>query len=235
MKPKIIAVIPARGCNDEIEHLNIKELGGKPMLAYTIETALKSEYIHRIVVSTEDERVAKVAKKYGAEIPFLRPVELIGEQVSLAEVSKHALLELEKKDDDRFDIVVTLLPNSPFRTNKDVDSAISMLLEKGYISVMSVVEEKDFFWIKDGAKMIPLTHRDAVRRNDCIPIYREAGGIYVAGRKNFSISNQINGEIGYYVMSEHNGRAINSLYDLFTSERLIKLPSDLIHGLLNAE
>lgn len=234
MKPKIIAVIPARGCNDEIEHLNIKELGGKPMLAYTIETALESAHIQRIVVSTEDERVAEVATKYGAEIPFLRPVELIGEQVSLAEVVKHALMKLEKKDYG-FDIVVTLLPNSPFRTSKDVDSAINMLIEQGYASVMSMVEEKDFFWIKDGAKMIPLTHKNAVRRNDCIPIYREAGGIYAALRENFSISNQFNDKMGYYVMSEHNGRAINSLYDLFTSERLIKLPSELIHGLLNSE
>ena len=235
MRHKIIAIIPARGSNDEIDHLNIKELGGSPLIIYSIEAALKSTYIQRIIVSTEDRRIARIAEEYGGEAPFLRPVELVGDQVGLDEIVRHALMELEKKGNNTFDIVVTLLPNSPFRTKKDIDAAIGMLINTPYDSVISVVEKRDYFWIEDESKMIPLTHRGVLRRDDCVPIYKETGGIYVVWRANYASSNHFGEKIGYYIMSEHNARTINTLYDLFTSERLIKLPSELIERLLSSE
>ena len=72
---KILAIIPARGGSKGIVGKNIKELNGKPLIAYTIEEAKKSEYINRIVVSTDNEEIANISKKYGAEVPFLRPLE----------------------------------------------------------------------------------------------------------------------------------------------------------------
>jgi len=235
MQHRIIAIIPARGSNDEVDHLNIKQLGGKPLLVYTIEAALQSAHVQRVIVSTEDRKIARIAQENGAEVPFLRPVELVGDRVGLADVAKHVLVALEKNENTVFDIVITLLPNCPFRTSKDIDSAVGMLIKGPYDSVMSVVEERDFFWIEEKPRMVPLTHRHALRRKDCVPIYREAGGLYVVWRANYAGSNHFGENIGYYIINQHNGRTINTLYDLFTSERLIRLPSELIEGLLNSE
>src|SRR4030043_381549 len=90
-KYKVVCVIPARGGSKGVPRKNIKNLAGKPLIAYTIEQALQSQYIDRTIVSTEDKEIADIAKQYGAEVPFMRPKDLAGDLVATVDVLLHAI------------------------------------------------------------------------------------------------------------------------------------------------
>ena len=92
-----LAVIPARGGSKRIPHKNIKEFNGKPMIAYSIEAALKSDCFDRVIVSTDDVEIADIARSYGAEVPFLRPAELSNDHVGTLPVIKHTVEWFDKK------------------------------------------------------------------------------------------------------------------------------------------
>ncbi|MBI4118605.1 MAG: acylneuraminate cytidylyltransferase family protein [Parcubacteria group bacterium] len=123
----IVAIIPARGGSKGIPGKNIIPLGGKPLIAYSIETAKRSKLISRIIVTTDDEKIAAVAREYGAEVPFIRPAELAQDDTLPAPVLKHALEFLRDKEGVTPDIVVWLEPPCPFRTAEEVDRAIVAL------------------------------------------------------------------------------------------------------------
>lgn len=126
---KILCLILARGGSQRIPHKNIKLLGGKPLIAYTIECAKKSKYINRIIVSTDSDSVSLVAQDYGAEAPFRRPANISKSDSSEFDAFMHALEWLKKNDDYIPDIIVKLFPTSPFRKASTVDKAIKLLLE----------------------------------------------------------------------------------------------------------
>jgi len=138
-KYKVVCVIPARGGSKGVPRKNIKILGSKPLIAYTIEQALQSKYIDRIVVSTEDREIADISKQYGAEVPFMRPVVLAGDQVATIDVLLHAINWLEE-DKYAFDIIVLLHTTTPLRVVKDIDSCIEMLLGTKADNIFSVTE-----------------------------------------------------------------------------------------------
>jgi len=138
-KYKVVCVIPARGGSKGVPRKNIKILGSKPLIAYTIEQALQSKYIDRIVVSTEDREIADISRQYGAEVPFMRPVVLAGDQVATIDVLLHAINWLEE-DKYAFDIIVLLHTTTPLRAVKDIDSCIEMLLGTKADNIFSVTE-----------------------------------------------------------------------------------------------
>lgn len=107
MKPKILAIIPARGGSKGIPRKTIRFLHGKPLIAYTIEVALSSRYIDRVVVSTEDEEIAEISQIYGADV-ILRPLELAQDDVTLDPVIFHAVDTIEREESTRYELVVTL-------------------------------------------------------------------------------------------------------------------------------
>jgi len=117
---KIIAVIPARGGSKGIPYKNIVSLAGKPLLAYSIRTAQKSEYIQRIIISTDDKKIADVAKKYDVEI-IKRPADLAKDDTPDLPVFKHVLSTLKEKEGKNPEIIVNLRPTCPLRNEKDVD------------------------------------------------------------------------------------------------------------------
>lgn len=123
----IIAIIPARGGSKGLPGKNIIPLGGKPLIAYSIEVARKSRLIDRVIVTTDDEEIASVAKKYGAEVPFIRPAELAQDDTPPDPVLKHALTYLEEKEGVKPEIIVWLEPPCPFRTAEEIDKAIVTL------------------------------------------------------------------------------------------------------------
>lgn len=126
---QIIAIIPARSGSKSVIDKNIRLLNEKPMLAYSIEQAKKSKYINRIIVSTDSEHYAKIAREYGAEVPFLRPAEYATDTSLDLEVFQHALEFLKKEEGYDADIVVQLRPTHPIRNPKDIDNMIEILLE----------------------------------------------------------------------------------------------------------
>ncbi len=125
---KILAIIPARGGSQGIKNKNIRNFSGQPLISHTIKVAKKSKFINRLVVSTNDLEIAKISKKYGAEIPVLRPLEISGSTSKVADAIVHMLDFLKNKENYIPDYLVLLQTTSPLRETVDVDGAISLLL-----------------------------------------------------------------------------------------------------------
>jgi len=138
MKKKIVAVIPARSGSKRLKNKNIRLLGGRPLLAYSIEDALNSRLVERVLVSTDSPEIAGLAKKFKAEVPFLRPKEISGDAISDTPVLAHAVGWLEEKDKYYPDILVLLRPTTPLRDDDLIDRCIEKLLATHADSVRSV-------------------------------------------------------------------------------------------------
>jgi CMP-N-acetylneuraminic acid synthetase len=138
-KPRVVAVIPARGGSKGIPRKNIKPLAGKPLIAYAIEPALASNLIDRVIVSTEDQEIAEVARKYGAEVPFLRPQELADDESPELLTWRHAIRELESQTGSLpMDVFVCLSPTAPLRAVEDIDACIQTLLDSDADLVITI-------------------------------------------------------------------------------------------------
>ena len=126
---EVLAIIPARGGSKGIQGKNIYPLLGKPLIAYSIESALNSKLINRTIVSTDNEKIAEVSKEHGAEIPFMRPKELAEDDTKDLPVFQHTLKYLKEKENYQPDFVVHLWATSPLRVNGDIDKAIEKILK----------------------------------------------------------------------------------------------------------
>ena len=136
----VVCVIPARGGSKGLPGKNIKMLCGKPLIFYTIEQARQSKYIDRVIVSTEDDEIAKTALEYGAEVPFVRPMALAGDNASTVDVLLHAINWLEEKEKYFFDILVLLHVTTPLRSVEDINKSITLMVDEKADNVFSVTE-----------------------------------------------------------------------------------------------
>ncbi len=134
---KTLCIIPARGGSKGIPRKNIRLLAGKPLIAYTIETAKKCRSITKVVVTTDDSEIAEIASRYGAEVPFLRPKNLAEDNTPILPVLRHAIAFLEQRG-ERYDAIVLLEPTSPLRTVEDIEQAILKLAEGNTDTVVTV-------------------------------------------------------------------------------------------------
>ena len=144
-----IAIIPARGGSKGIPRKNITDLAGKPLLAYSILAAMHAQLVDRIIISTEDEEIAAVAKEWGAEVPFLRPKEMAQDTSGIGEALTFTISRLGGYMENR--AFVFLYPTSPFRTPKFIDDMLTILY-KGYSSVTTVKEvwvDPHFLFVQD--------------------------------------------------------------------------------------
>ncbi len=146
---RVLAIIPARGGSKGIPDKNLKILGDKPLIAWTIQSALKSSYIDQVIVSTDSDRIAEVAREYGAEVPFKRPDEFASDTATASDVITHAITHFEKTANG-YDWFVYLQPTSPFRTTEQIDLAIAALSRDSnaetVVSVREVTEQP--MWMK---------------------------------------------------------------------------------------
>lgn len=126
---EVLAIIPARGGSKSIPRKNIRHLAGHPLIAYSIAAGLVARTVTRLIVSTDDEEITAVAKKYGAEVPFLRPAEHSQDNTPDLPVFRHALEWLLENESYRPEIVVQLRPTSPFRRVRHIDDSVRLLLE----------------------------------------------------------------------------------------------------------
>lgn len=129
-KKEVLALVPARGGSKRIPRKNIRPLWGKPLLAYSIETALQSKVISRIICTTDDQEIADIALEYGAEVPFLRPKKIAGDRSADTEFYLHALTWLKEHEDYQPDIITNHRPTSPLRRPEEVDDIIKMLISR---------------------------------------------------------------------------------------------------------
>lgn len=158
---EVLALIPSRGGSKSIPRKNIRSFGGHPLLAYSVAAGLQANAVTRVIVSTDDEEMADVAREYGAEVPFMRPADLAQDGTLDLPVFIHALQWLEQEDGYRPEVVVQLRPTSPLRAPDCVDKAVALLLSSTEIdSVRGVVlsgQNPYKMWrIKDDGRMVPL-------------------------------------------------------------------------------
>jgi N-acylneuraminate cytidylyltransferase len=126
---KILAIIPARGGSKSIPRKNLYPIAGKPLIAYSIQHAMESKYINRVIVSTDDKEIADISQKFGAEVPFIRPVEFSQDHSLDIEVFDHALRWLKKNHNYQPELVVHLRPTGPVRRVSDIERAIEFILD----------------------------------------------------------------------------------------------------------
>lgn len=148
-----LGIIPARGGSKGIPGKNIKLLAGKPLIAWAIDSAKNSTLLDRVIVSTDDEEIAKVAKEYGAIVPFIRPKEISGDLATDVEFIEHALTFLEETEGYKPDIVLRLPPTSPLRTGEHIDAGIKTLVDtEGADASRPIVESPKHpykFWVTE--------------------------------------------------------------------------------------
>jgi CMP-N,N'-diacetyllegionaminic acid synthase len=187
---KVLAVIPARGGSKGIPRKNIKILGGKPLIAWTIEAALKAPSINRLIVSTEDEEIAAVAEQFGAEVPFKRPIAIAQDDTPGLDPVLHAI-----ENSPGSDWVLLLQPTSPLRSVDDIEGIIELCQEKGASSAVSVAEvSKHPVWMyqrSSDMRLQPLipNRREITRRQDLPSVFALNGALYLA-RTDWLIGNQ---------------------------------------------
>lgn len=136
----MLAIIPARGGSKGLPGKNIKTLAGQPLIAYTIKAALRAGLVSRVIVSTDSEEIAETARKYGAEVPFMRPAELASDTANAMDAFFHVLERLRETENVDFESFVVLQPTSPLRTAADIDSAIRLFEQKKAKTVLSVTD-----------------------------------------------------------------------------------------------
>ncbi len=219
---RVLAVVPARGGSDRVPYLNIKRLGDRPLLAHTLEAARAARLVDRLVVTTDDPRVADVARAHGAEVPFLRPAELSGDIPSLKPVIAHAV-EMVEREGERPDVVVVLQATTPFREAAAIDAAVERLAQGGFDSVVSVTEDRTLNWRDEGGRLVPLFAREG-RRDEQPPLYKENGAVVALTRATLAGPTRFGERIGYLVLDKRAGFTVHDLPDFWMAERLLRQP-----------
>lgn len=229
-KEKILAVIPARGGSKGVARKNVRPICGKPLIVYTIETALAARHIlDRIIVSTDDEEIAAIARQSGADVPFMRPPELAGDQTPTLPVLQHAVNFIETAEDLTLDWVLLLQPTTPLRIVEDIETSINLTRQNRCDSVISVVQvfaEHPIFMKRiENNRLLAycLEEKEGTRRQDIgPPAYMKNGAIYLTRRDVLMENDSIWGNvIQPYVMPPERSVNIDNEIDLKLAEVLI--------------
>ena len=136
---RLLALVAARGGSKRLPRKNVLKLAGKPLIAWSIEAGLRSKYVDRVIVSTDDEEIAEISRYYGADVPFMRPMELSRDTTLSMDVIRHSIRTLEKNG-GRYEYLLLLQPTSPLRTEHHIDEAVKLLIEKDADGVTGVTE-----------------------------------------------------------------------------------------------
>lgn len=213
-----IAIIPARSGSKGLKDKNIKELCGKPLMAYSIEAATKSELFDCVHVSTDSTEYARIAKEYGADVPFLRDEEYATDIASTWDAVKNVLSKYSEFAKG-FDMVTILQPTSPLRTSEDICNAYKLFCDREALSVVSVCEVDHSPLLcntleKDLSLNQFIDVKKIARRQDMNTYYRINGGIYMLHIDVLSNINELYGEKSYaYIMKKDNSIDIDGELD----------------------
>ncbi len=224
----ILGIIPARGGSKGVPGKNIKELMGKPLITYTIEAARGSKYLTRCIVSTESEEIAEIARRAGADVPFMRPKELATDASLALDVLTHAITALRKKG-ETYDYVVMLQPTSPLRTPADIDASIALAVDSDADSVFSMKEIPDFAIQKlkkiESGEIKPLLkeeHGQSAPRHEGPGVFKRNCAIYLTRTALILKGDQFGKKSMAYVMPEERSIDINTPADFELAEFWLK-------------
>ncbi|NEO12185.1 MULTISPECIES: acylneuraminate cytidylyltransferase family protein [unclassified Moorena] len=225
---KIIGLITARGGSKSIPRKNTTWLAGKPLIAWTIKAALKSHRLNRVIVSTEDEEIAEISKKWGAEVPFLRPAALAQDDSSHISVLIHAVDWLEQVEGTTIDYLMLLQPTSPLRSAQDIDLGIELALEQNADSVVSVCKASTHPYFtrritSDGKLQDFVQKPDGyLRRQVLPPAYAWNGAIFLVRRDILIEKQTLETDRTYaYVMTPERSLEIDTPWDLYLANLIL--------------
>lgn len=233
---KILGVITARGGSKGIPRKNIKELKGEPLIAYTIKAAQESGIFDRIILSTDDAEIAEVAKKYGVEVPFMRPAELAQDNTPHLPVMQHAVSWLKDNEDYCPDAVMLLQPTAPLRQVQHIKEAVNLFLKSGADSVVGVAETPGHFspywavvegsggWARLFFSGEPVFKRITRRQNFPKKTYHHNGAIYLFKTDLLFIEPEPNfygDKVAIYPMEEEYSINIDGFDDWILAENVL--------------
>ena len=220
-----LAIIPARGGSKGIPRKNILPLSGKPLIAYNIEQALRSVYVNRVVVSTDDAEIAGVARRYGAEMVW-RPAEISGDSASSESALLHTLQFLQQSEGYQPDLLVFLQCTSPLTLAEDIDGAVQALLDEKADTALAVIPFHYFLWRQvDNTDAVGINHDKHVRplRQEREPQYLETGAVYVMRAPRFlQVRHRFFGKTALYVMPAERRLEIDDPIDFQIAEALLQ-------------
>ena len=224
-----IGLITARGGSKAIPRKNIKLLAGKPLIAWTIQAALASRSLDRVIVSTDDPEIAQVTQEWGAEVPFMRPPELAQDDSPHRDVVIHALRWLESQPAPPPDYILLLQPTSPLRTAEDINRAVTLAVEKDADAVVSVCPTPHHPYLSkqiapDG-KLLDFIERPEgyLARQALPPVYSLNGAIYLL-RRNILLEREdwYTDHTYAYIMPPERSIDIDSPWDLHLAELILR-------------
>lgn len=194
VRQRLTGIIPAREASKRLPNKNLLRLSGKPLIAWSIEAALKSRCLDRVIVSTDSEEIAETARKWGAEVPFLRPRKLASGSTPTLPVLQHAVRWLESHGQDVPSLIVTLQPTSPLRRPEHIQAAVRLMNRTRADSVVTVCREELcpalLLRLKNGKVYLPFTARS---RDSSQVYYRINGAVYVTRYEVLMKRNRILG------------------------------------------
>ena len=219
----LLALIPARGASKRIPRKNIKLLNGKPLIGWTIDVALNTSSIKRVVVSTDDEEIASIAKTIGADVPFMRPNKIAEDSSPGIDTALHAIEQLSE-----FDWLILLQPTSPLRTAADIDGIVRFCLERNAPSAVSVNKvHKNPYWMyqrTETEKLQPIISNtmNILRRQDLTDAYVLNGALYLARINWLKEQRSFVGQVTLgYIMTPESSVDIDTQIDWQWAEFLI--------------
>ncbi|USQ76597.1 acylneuraminate cytidylyltransferase family protein [Ornithinimicrobium cryptoxanthini] len=220
-----LCLIPARGGSKGIPGKNLREVAGKPLIVWTIEQALEAESNLDVVVSTDSEEIAEIARQQGADVPFLRPCEFATDTATSESVVEHAIA-FRTEQGRRPDQVMLLQATSPVRMRGTLDRAMVEFTDKGVDTLVGVVPRTPFYW-EDGPE--PRAQYDVMarpRRQDLTRStyrYFENGSLYVTRTEIYETQhNRIGGRVALFILDEAEGIDIDTLHDLAVAEERLR-------------
>lgn len=229
-KPLILGIILARGGSKSVPKKNIKTLAGLPMIAYSILEGLRSKYIHQLIVSTEDDEIARISKEYGAMIPFRRPSELARDTSTSKDCLQQATRFMEEVEGRPYDYIIELMVTNPLKTVEDIDAVLEKLIQTGADSVISMARLLDHHparikkIVDDRIVDFCVPEIADSRRQDLKPeAYIRNGSIYAMRRDVLMVQNARYGtpDSRPYIMPDERCVNIDSEIDFLVAEAMM--------------
>lgn len=222
--PRILGIIPARGGSKGVPRKNIRDVAGRPLIAYTIAAAQASRLLTRCLVSTDDSETAQISAALGCEV-MERPAALAQDDTPTVDAVKHVFATLESQGES-FDYGLVLQPTSPLRTGLDIDSALQALLHSDADSVVGVYQVSDhhparMYTLENGQLVSFDKTFAAARRQDLPPVYHRNGAIYAFRRSLLEQNTLLGNLILPYIMEENRSLNIDNEYDLVLADFIL--------------
>ncbi|MDR0900980.1 MAG: UDP-2,4-diacetamido-2,4,6-trideoxy-beta-L-altropyranose hydrolase [Methanobrevibacter sp.] len=227
---KIIAIIPARGGSKGIPRKNIRLLAGHPLISYVINTVQSSNFVDEFIVTTEDEEIEFISKKFGAKT-IKRDGKLADDDITLDPVIYDAVKKWENKNKEKYDYIITIQPTSPLLKSKTLDLAIKQIIDENKDNLISVVNDPHLTWGYDeiNNSYYPL-YKKRVNRQQLPKSFKETGAIFISKSEFITENSRLGTDISLFEVEFHESIDVDSYLDWWIAEKLLNKKRILIRA-----